>query len=251
MDLLKFLLFSGGARYSLAFLRNYKRRSIVNSSQNLSTVCADLRKEYSDRGINEDDVVVKSGPHALFKAWLEEACNLKVLEPNAMCLATCQNNIPSSRFVLLKGYDESGFVWYTNYNSKKGADLLANPNAALTFWWGPLERSVRIEGVVEKVSAEESDTYFSCRPRGSQLGAWTSDQSHDISSREALDKQEQEVIARFKDTENIPRPPHWGGYRLKPKRIEFWKGRASRVHDRIVYERSDTSGEWDMRRLQP
>ncbi len=250
IDVLRFLLISGGTKCTLALLHRYSKR--FTSTTGLTTVCADLRKDYSDKGINESDVIVKAGPHALFKAWIEEACRLNVLEPNAMCLATCQNNKPSSRYVLLKGYDESGFVWYTNYNSRKSSDLSANPNAALTFWWGPLERSVRIEGVVEKVSAEESDAYFKVRPRGSQIGAWSSEQSLYIQSRAALDQQEREVIARFAGVENIPRPPYWGGFRLVPSRMEFWKGRASRVHDRIVFDRAEgVEGGWAVRRLQP
>lgn len=211
----------------------------------------DYRKEYSNIALEEEDPVTKTGPFALFQVWLDEACSLNVLEPNAMCLSTCQNNRPSSRFVLLKEYDDRGFVWYTNYNSRKGSDLEANPYAALTFWWGTCERSVRIEGIVSKISNEESDAYFKSRPRGSQIGAWSSDQSQEIGGREELDKQEKDVIERFKDVLEIPRPPHWGGYRLDPYRIEFWKGRASRIHDRVVFDRPEGSAEWSMKRLQP
>jgi len=160
---------------------------------------------------------------------------------------------------LLKAQDNRGFVWYTNYESRKGQELEVNPNAALTFWWGDLERSVRIEGVVEKVSAEESDTYFKSRPIGSRLGAWTSNQSREIPRREDLERQEAEVVARFSGMEDVPRPNHWGGYRLVPNRIEFWKGRSSRLHDRIVFTIKDGTGgvvgdsqsKWDIKRLQP
>lgn len=254
MAVAKFVFITGSIRCTMRFLRNCRQFKTSTAKKSLPTV-SDLRKEYSRIGLNEGDPITKSGPFGLFKAWIEDACAKDVIEPNAMCLSTCRDNKPSSRYVLLKGYDDKGFVWYTNYDSRKSGDINANPNAALTFWWGPLERSVRIEGVVEKVSAEESDAYFSSRPRGSQLGAWSSNQSSAIASREALDQQEQEVIARFKDVETIPRPPHWGGFRLIPSRIEFWKGRESRIHDRLVFERQQSSAEgtqqWDLRRLQP
>jgi pyridoxamine 5'-phosphate oxidase len=155
----------------------------------------------------------------------------------------------------MKGFDEKGIVWFTNYKSRKGKDLDLNPVAAATFWWAELERSVRIEGRVEKTSDQESDAYFNSRPRGSQIGAWSSNQSHEIGSRAELDEQERLVKERFSDeSKPVPRPPHWGGFRLVPNRIEFWKGRSSRMHDRIVYER-DTAEvadkSWRMVRLQP
>ena len=213
---------------------------------------AELRKEYSKQGIDVSEMT--TDPLDTFKVWFQEARNAKCVEPNAMCLSTCKNNTPTARYVLLKAFDERGFVWYTNYESRKGEDLAENPQAAITFWWGDLERSVRIEGRVEKVSAEESDEYFNQRPRGAQIGAWTSNQSRDIASRDALAKQEKDIIARFRDTqgEKVTRPPHWGGYRLIPTRIEFWKGRESRLHDRMVYEREKDTDKWTMpRRLQP
>lgn len=210
---------------------------------------SDLRKEYSRQGIDVADMPLD--PYDTFKVWFEEACDAKVIEPNAMCLSTCKDNVPTARYVLLKNHDERGYVWYTNYNSRKSGDLLENPRAALTFWWGDLERSIRIEGRVEKVSEEESTAYFQSRPRGSQIGAWTSNQSSEIGSREELAKQEEDVIARFDKMEKIPKPPHWGGFRLVPSRIEFWKGRESRLHDRIIYERTEEGGWAAPRRLQP
>ena len=159
----------------------------------------------------------------------------------------------------MKGHDDRGFVWYSNYNSRKGGELERNNNAALTFWWGEMERSVRIEGVVEKVSEEEATAYYHSRPRSSQIGAWSSNQSQEISSRSELEKQEIEIIKRFDDMEVIPKPPHWGGYRVIPNRMEFWKGRASRLHDRIAFTKIETEPKkvlisevtWDMKRLQP
>lgn len=211
---------------------------------------AALRKEYSRTGLDEQTLPTDD-PYALFQLWFDEACAAKVIEPNAMCLSTCKDNRPSARFVLLKGHDERGYVWYTNYTSRKSAELLANPHAALTFWWGDLERSIRIEGRVEQVSPEESDAYFHSRPKGSQIGAWTSNQSSTIDSREALEAQESAIMAKFEAMSVIPRPPHWGGFRLVPDRVEFWKGRESRLHDRIVFERESSAGKWTRSRLQP
>jgi pyridoxamine 5'-phosphate oxidase len=167
----------------------------------------ELRKEYSSKGLLEDEL--PNDPMILFSNWFEEACNANVLEPNAMCLATCINNIPSNRYVLLKAHDKRGFVWYTNYNSRKSQELQANPNAAITFWYGEMERSIRIEGIVEKVSSKESDEYFNSRPKSSQIGAWTSNQSNLIKDRIALDKQEKEIIEKFSNVDKIPRPEHW------------------------------------------
>jgi pyridoxamine 5'-phosphate oxidase len=209
---------------------------------------ADLRVSYSNKGIDVQSM--PGDPYDAFKEWFEEACAADVLEPNAMCLSTCKDNVPTARYVLLKGHDERGYVWYTNYNSNKAQDLIQNPRAALTFWWGDLERSVRVEGVVERVSEEESTKYFHSRPRGSQIGAWTSNQSSAIESREVLQQQEAEIIKRFEGTEVIPKPPHWGGFRLVPNKVEFWKGRESRIHDRIVYEKKEDSS-WAVKRLQP
>lgn len=171
------------------------------SIQAASSSIQDLRKEYSQQGLTEDDPFVSSGrPFDLFSLWLNEACAANVIEPNAMCLSSCINNKPSSRFVLLKAFDSRGFVWYTNYESRKSEELVANPFAALAFWWGDLERSVRIEGRVEKVSDKESDEYFSSRPRGSQIGAWSSNQSRPIESREALELQESNTKIKFESS---------------------------------------------------
>jgi pyridoxamine 5'-phosphate oxidase len=262
--LAKIVAFSIAARCSVVIVRNTaswtqcfrgttKRLSTAGEdTRKLSTSVADLRKEYSRKGLNENDVKVIAGPFHLFSSWLQDACDAKVVEPNAMCLSTCLNNKPSSRFVLLKALDTEGFVWFTNYQSRKGEELSANPNACLTFWWGDLERSVRIEGIVEKVSEEESMIYFQSRPRGSQLGAWSSNQSRSIQDRTTLDNQGKQAEMAYGHLEVIPKPPHWGGFRLKPLRMEFWKGRESRLHDRLVFERSDTSSQtWDLSRLQP
>jgi len=226
------------------------RRAFCAASSKDAVDLATLRKEYSKQGLNEEDL--SDEPMETFETWIQEAINAKCIEPNAMCVSTCQENTPTARYVLLKAHDKRGFVWYTNYQSRKGDDLAANPAAAITFWWGDLERSVRIEGKVEKVSEQESDAYFNKRPRGAQIGAWTSDQSRPIGSREELAAQEQSIIDRFKSVETVTRPPHWGGYRLVPTRIEFWKGRESRLHDRLVYERMSAADEWTKpRRLQP
>eukprot|EP01037_Dinobryon_pediforme_P033060 gene33060-38327_t len=254
--LMKVVAFGVAARCSVALIRRGRavKPAVVHASgtRALSTVVADLRKEYTKQGLDENDPNVNAGPFALFSVWLKDACDAKVLEPNAMCLSTCLNNKPSSRYVLLKGFDKDGFVWFTNYESRKGDELAQNPNACLTFWWGDLERSVRIEGVVEKVSVEESTAYFHSRPRGSQLGAWSSNQSRVITDRAALEAQAQQVVQTYGQAETIPKPPHWGGFRLKPLRIEFWKGRESRLHDRLAFERPDTTTDgWQLARLQP
>lgn len=256
---LKVALFSLSAHMSVALMRHFCRRrltTVLKPLHSAKSSVADLRKEYSMQGIVDNDQLLENGPISFFKTWFEEARQANILEPNAMCVSTCSNNRPTSRIVLMKEFNESGFVWFTNYNSRKGRDLAANPVAAATFWWGELERSVRIEGSVTKVSDAESDAYFTSRPRGSQIGAWSSNQSSEISSREDLDAQERQVQERFQDEASpVPRPPHWGGYRLVPSRIEFWKGRQSRMHDRIVFERTvdaaGASGEWRRVRLQP
>ena len=184
-----------------------------------------------------------------FEQWLNEAIASEVPEPNAMTVATVGSDLrPSTRVVLIKGYDERGIVWYTNYESRKGRELAGNPFAALQFHWVELERVVRIEGLVEKVSAEESDAYFHSRPLDSRIGAWASPQSQVIANRGVLVSNAARYGAQF--LLQPPRPPHWGGYRLKPERWEFWQGRKSRLHDRLCYL-PDGQGAWTRERLAP
>lgn len=190
-------------------------------------------------------------PILQFNLWFGEAVNAKVIEPNALILATVDSNAkPSARVVLLKDVDADGFVFYTNYQSKKAEELALNPNVALVFNWLELIRQVRIEGSVEKVSSERSEAYFQSRPLGSQIGAWASPQSKKVSSREELESLELEITKKFHDKEVLPKPPHWGGYKVKPSYIEFWQGRPNRLHDRIAYELNET-GNWTRVRLAP
>ncbi len=207
-----------------------------------------LRKEYTLRALRERDA--DPDPLRQFDLWFDEAVRSGLTEPNGMTLATVDAaGRPAARIVLLKGYDQRGFVFYTSYESRKARELDVNPRAALCFWWPELERQVRIEGTVEKTSAEESDSYFRSRPRESQLGAWVSDQSAVIAGREVLEQRLAELEAQYAGSE-IPRPPRWGGYRLVPDMIEFWQGREARLHDRLRYRRG--SGDtWLMERLSP
>lgn len=208
---------------------------------------AALRENYTKGSLEVPDVA--DTPIEQFQAWFDEAAASQLLEPNALLLSTVSNEgKPSARIVLLKGLDH-GFKFYTNYLSRKGTELIENPNACITFFWAELERQVRIEGTIEKVSAEESDEYFQSRPKGSQIGAWTSNQSMVIENREILEEREQHLIEKFGD-ESIPRPPHWGGYRLVPNYIEFWQGRPSRLHDRIAYTLLENEN-WKIERLSP
>lgn len=207
---------------------------------------ADLRKEYKFAALNEADVA--ADPIAQFEKWLAEAIAAELPEPNAMTVATADAaGRPSARIVLIKGVDAGGFVFYTNYASRKGLEIDANPHAALLFHWTELERQVRVEGRIERVSAAESDAYYLSRPLGSRIGAWASPQSEVIASREAL---EAAVAAREACLgESPPRPPHWGGLRVVPEAIEFWQGRSSRLHDRLRYARVDAG--WRVQRLAP
>ena len=207
---------------------------------------ADLRKSYEKAELSED--ASNADPLKQFDRWLNEAIQSEVPEPNAMTLATVASNMrPSTRVVLIKGYDELGIVWYTNYESRKGKELAGNPFAALQFHWVELERVVRIEGRMEKVSDEESDTYFHSRPLDSRIGAWASPQSQVIDGRTVLVTNAAKYAAQF--ILNPPRPPHWGGYRLVPDEWQFWQGRKSRLHDRLRYRLSE--GQWVRERLAP
>lgn len=208
---------------------------------------ADLRKDYGQASLDESDVA--DDPIAQFTRWFEEALKAEVNEPNAMGVSTVdEDGRPSSRIVLVKQFDERGFTWYTNYDSQKGQQLASKPFAALLFFWSELERQVRIEGKVVRTSAEESDKYFNSRPLKSRLSAIASRQSAPIASRADLEHNYEDVARQY--GESPSRPSHWGGYRLVPERIEFWQGRRSRFHDRIVYTRSE-DGSWTLQRLQP
>ena len=209
---------------------------------------AAIRRDYMRESLSEHQV--EPDPFRQFDRWWEEAMKAEIDEVNAMTLATVSSDgKPTARIVLLKGYDDYGFVFFTNYESRKGMELLENPNASLLFFWKELERQVRIEGICEKVSEAESDAYFYSRPEGSRIGAWASPQSQVIGSRDVLDANLAELEKRFKDTP-VNRPPHWGGYRVKPELMEFWQGRPSRLHDRILYTQENT-GEWKIERLAP
>jgi pyridoxamine 5'-phosphate oxidase len=207
---------------------------------------ADLRKSYEKAELSED--ASASDPLKQFERWLNEAIHSEVPEPNAMTVATVASNMrPSTRVVLIKGYDERGIVWYTNYDSRKGQELAGNPFAALQFHWVELERVVRIEGRMEKISDSESDAYFHSRPLDSRIGAWASPQSQVIDGRTVLVTNAAKYAAQF--MLNPPRPPHWGGYRLVPDEWQFWQGRKSRLHDRLRYRLSE--GDWVRERLAP
>jgi pyridoxamine 5'-phosphate oxidase len=209
----------------------------------------DLRRHYALHELREE--AAEADPFTQFRRWFDEAlANTAVTEPNAMTLATIdRQGHPAARIVLLKGFDERGFVFYTNYESAKGHELEANPRAALVFFWAALERQVRATGVVGHTSDEESDRYFATRPRGSQLGAWASTQSAPVSGRPELERRLAETTARFGEGP-VPRPPRWGGYRLAPDAVEFWQGRPDRLHDRLRYVRGEGDA-WRVERLCP
>ncbi|PVY77394.1 pyridoxamine 5'-phosphate oxidase [Tamilnaduibacter salinus] len=206
-----------------------------------------MRREFESDGLSR--TALADDPVAQFDAWFRQAQAANLLEPNALSLATADGHgRPGVRTVLLKAYDEHGFVFFTNYESTKAQALAANPRAAMLFPWLDLNRQVVIEGHVEKIPDEQSQAYFAARPRGSRVGAWASRQSQTIDSREALEQQVARESERFGEGE-IPRPPFWGGYRLVPERFEFWQGRTSRLHDRFEYRRNN--GDWVIQRLQP
>jgi pyridoxamine 5'-phosphate oxidase len=208
---------------------------------------ADIRKEYKLQTLLETDMA--PDPVVQFDKWWGEAINSNIDEVNAMTLATAdKNNMPSARIVLLKGYDKNGFVFFTNYQSHKGEQLQQNPNACLVFFWKELERQIRITGTVKKISTAESDAYFLSRPAGSRMGAWASPQSSVIANRQIIEQKLSELEQQFGNN-TITRPPHWGGYIVKPVQIEFWQGRPSRLHDRMQYTLQE--GSWVIERLAP
>jgi len=208
----------------------------------------DIRKDYRLSALDED--ITGNDPIAFFRTWFKEGETAQITEINAMTLATVDaKSQPHARIVLLKGLDQQGFVFFTNYDSAKGHEIGATPRAALLFFWKELERQVRIEGSIEKISTEESDNYFKSRPEGSRIGAWASPQSREIADRSILDRNYARYEEEFSNVD-IPRPPHWGGYRVVPHHIEFWQGRASRMHDRILFTKN-AAGNWDKSRLAP
>ncbi len=215
---------------------------------------AALRENYARGGLTEADLT--ADPLDLFERWLREAVEAELYDPNAMVVSTVgADGAPSSRMVLLKGYDADGFVFYTNLSSRKGADLAAEPRCALLFPWHPLERQVRIEGPTTLVTRDEVATYFGSRPRRSRVGAWASPQSRVVASRAELDERYATATERWGESEEVPVPEEWGGYRVRPELIEFWQGRPGRMHDRLIYRRAstttDTSGTWSTYRLAP
>ena len=208
---------------------------------------AAIRRDYALATLSERDV--NADPIRQFERWFADAASAQVPEPNAMTLATAsRDGVPSARIVLLKGVDATGFVFYTDYRSRKAAELAENPLAALTFLWKEIERQVRITGAVSRVTPAESEAYFRTRPPGSRLGAWASRQSSVIASRDELDERLREVAARFPDGD-VPLPPHWGGFRVVPDEIEFWQGRPDRLHDRLLFRRQES--KWEIVRLSP
>ena len=214
----------------------------------MSKSIADIRKDYSLKTLNESDVL--DNPFEQFSIWWNDAVASDIDEVNAMNLATINQQLkPTSRTVLLKGFDDNGFIFFTNYNSSKGHQIENNTNVALCFFWKELQRQVRIEGIAKKISDEANDTYFNSRPYGSKVGAWTSPQSQIIESRDILVQNEEQIIKEF-TVENITRPDHWGGYSVLPNYFEFWQGRSNRLHDRICYQLNENA-QWKIARLAP
>lgn len=210
---------------------------------------AHLRQDYKLKSLNEKDV--QANPFQQFKVWFDEALKSEVKEPNAMILATAdKTGLPNARVLLLKDFNEKGFVFYTNYESEKGKELSENPYAAMVFNWLDLERQVRIRGTIEKVGEDESTQYFQSRPKESQIGAWASPQSRVIESRDVIERNQTFLKEEYKKAFVLPRPDHWGGYCLIPTEIEFWQGRSSRLHDRILYTKI-AENQWKIERLAP
>ncbi|GAB4415792.1 MAG: pyridoxamine 5'-phosphate oxidase [Bacteroidia bacterium] len=207
-----------------------------------------MRVDYQLDNLVEDQVA--ADPIRQFETWFGDAVAAGLREANAMTLATTHEGQPTARVVLLKGFDEAGFVFFTNYTSRKGREIAANDRVCLNFFWAELERQVRIEGHAQHVSAAASDAYYQSRDRGSRLGAWASAQSQPLHSREDLVERLREIEARYAGQEDIPRPPHWGGYLVVPDYVEFWQGRPSRLHDRLAYTRTE-DGNWQLSRLSP
>lgn len=213
----------------------------------MTVTIADLRQDYRRQRLLEKDI--DPSPLVQFQTWFAEAVRAQLPEPNAMTLATVGfDGMPAARMVLLKDADEQGFVFFTNYRSRKGLELAKTPLAALVFWWAELERQVRIEGTVSPISSIESDRYFQTRPIGSQWGAWASQQSQVLDSYQQLEEKLEVVKATYGEA-NVPRPEHWGGYRLEPRLIEFWQGRPNRLHDRLCYTQEGNT--WQIQRLFP
>ncbi len=214
---------------------------------NNQTIAA-LREDYRAKTLEITDV--QANPIQQFNEWLQEALDSQIKEANAMTIATVDaQGKPAARIVLLKGFDENGFIFYTNYDSRKGQELAANPNIAVVFFWKDLERQIRIEGIVEKVAPEISLNYFHSRPKGSQIGAWASPQSQVIPDRSILEQNVIDLRKKYRDVDKLPIPAHWGGYQIKPTFLEFWQGRSSRLHDRISYTLIEN--EWKIERLAP
>lgn len=211
---------------------------------------ASIREEYTRNALSKNDL--HANPIQQFQIWLDEAIASEVIEPTAMSLSTVSSNGRcSSRIVLLKGFDADGFVFFTNYQSRKGLEMANSPHAALLFFWPELQRQVRIEGEIDKIAAEASDKYFHSRPKGSQLGAMASPQSTEVPSRGFLDERLDQLTKEYENSALVPRPPHWGGLVLKPDYIEFWQGRSNRMHDRLVYTSLNDNKEWAIKRIAP
>lgn len=220
---------------------------MLNEIMDIKDFINKTRRDYTQKEINEE--TAKKNPFEQFEIWFAEAIESEIFEPNAMVLATANNDgKPSARVVLLRGFDEEGFMFFTNYDSRKGLDLAENPQASLLFYWAEIERQVRLEGSVSKVKEEISDGYFASRPRESQIGAWVSPQSRVIENRKILERKFSELAAQWEGRE-ISRPPNWGGFILRPEIFEFWQGRASRLHDRLLYIKNGAN--WKIGRLAP
>ncbi len=223
--------------------------SDIPSHSGIRLSLADLRITYARESLSEADV--RADPIAQFKHWFDQALEAQLIEPNAMALATVSSNgRPSARMVLLKEIDGRDFVFYTSYESRKGLELAANPYAALVFYWAELERQVRVEGEVKKVSRAQSEAYFATRPRGSRLGAWASRQSKVVGGKAELERRLAELETQFKGSGSVPAPESWGGFGVNPARIEFWQGRPDRMHDRLQYSLQE-DGSWRIDRLSP